>query len=449
MSRSGRKKKKSFHISGASLLIFVIVLALAVAGTVYFAGKTQQTPSAEPDPVSTAPVPKEEPKDQPSAKPSKPELPPEPTTAAVSLRCAGDIMAHQTQIDAARTSDDSFDFSEWFSLMQPYMDNCDLLLGNVETTFRGKGPYSGYPAFNSPDELFQTIVDTGIDVVLMSNNHMMDSGFDGLLRDIELFKDKGVLTVGAQYPEDDKFVITEVSGVKIGIVAYTYETQTYQGMRTVNGYAISKEREPYINSFGYQATFDQDMETIKNQMKLCREAGADVILLYMHWGEEYQIEANPWQRKMAGILADGGADIIIASHPHTIQEIEAIEVQNGDGSTKTVPVFYSIGNFISNQRAETLSGYPNARYTADAMLACVDFTYSFEDKRIIDIDFGCIPAWVERYKKDGKYKYYVLPLTEGFENSSILAESGHLSDAKQALADIINNVGGEDLIWQK
>ena len=152
---------------------------------------------------------------------------------------------------------------------------------------------------------------------------------------------------------------------------------------------------------------------------------------------------------MAGILADGGADIIIASHPHTIQEIEAIEVQNDDGSTKTVPVFYSIGNFISNQRAETLSGYPNARYTADAMLACVDFTYSFEVKRIIDIDFGCIPAWVERYKKDGKYKYYVLPLTEGFENSSILAESGHLSDAKQALADIINNVGGEDLIWQK
>ena len=134
--------------------------------------------------------------------------------------------------------------------------------------------------------------------------------------------------------------------------------------------------------------------------------------------------------------------MIIASHPHVVQEIDEINVAY-NGHLKKVPVFYSIGNFVSNQRQETLSN----KYTENGLLACVDFVYSYEEERIIDIKYGAIPTWVERYSKGGKYQYYIVPLTEGFEESEILAESGHLGRAKQALEDLKKIVGGEEKLW--
>ena len=130
-----------------------------------------------------------------------------------------------------------------------------------------------------------------------------------------------------------------------------------------------------------------------------------------------------------------GADIIFASHPHVLQQAEYLEPE---GSDRKVPVFYSMGNFISNQRTETLGN----RYTEQGLMAQVDLTWSEKDG-ITEIRMGGIPTWVDKYYSEGKQVYEIIPLSEGLEENEALEVSGHLSRAEQALEDA-NGILGFD-----
>ena len=448
--RARRKKKQQRQRLGLFLCVLVIALLAIIFAAVFkgCSGKEKPVKPASSEPaaaqqttgaaVETASSGK---KTEPEPEP-EPELPPEPTTAAISLRCAGDIMGHLSQIEGAYVKEtDSYDFKPVFSLIKPYMQDCDICMANIETTFKGSKPWQGYPGFNSPDELLYDIVDTGIKVALLSNNHMFDTRITGLMRGLEMFREAGVMTAGAQKDGEENYTIIEINNVKLGIVAYTYETSMYNGLHTVNGIAIPADDYDNMNGFGYQ-NYDADLAKIKATIDNCKAAGAQVIVAYMHWGEEYQNSANNWQKRIAQDLADNGADMIIASHPHVVQEIDEINIAR-DGHLHKIPVFYSIGNFVSNQRQETLSN----KYTENGLLACVDFVYSYEEERIIDIKYGAVPTWVERYNKNGRRQYYIVPLTEGFEEYDFWAESGHLNRAKQALEDLKRIVGGEEKLW--
>ena len=448
--RARRKKKQQRQRLGLFLCVLVIALLAIIFAAVFkgCSGKEKPVKPASSEPaaaqqttgaaVETASSGK---KTEPEPEP-EPELPPEPTTAAISLRCAGDIMGHLSQIEGAYVKEtDSYDFKPVFSLIKPYMQDCDICMANIETTFKGSKPWQGYPGFNSPDELLYDIVDTGIKVALLSNNHMFDTRITGLMRGLEMFREAGVMTAGAQKDGEENYTIIEINNVKLGIVAYTYETSMYNGLHTVNGIAIPADDYDNMNGFGYQ-NYDADLAKIKATIDNCKAAGAQVIVAYMHWGEEYQNSANNWQKRIAQDLADNGADMIIASHPHVVQEIDEINIAR-DGHLHKIPVFYSIGNFVSNQRQETLSN----KYTENGLLACVDFVYSYEEERIIDIKYGAVPTWVERYNKNGRRQYYIVPLTEGFEEYDFWAESGHLNRAKQALEDLKKIVGGEEKLW--
>jgi poly-gamma-glutamate synthesis protein (capsule biosynthesis protein) len=126
---------------------------------------------------------------------------------------------------------------------------------------------------------------------------------------------------------------------------------------SVNGCYISDETAGVINSFNFN-TLDEDCQSIKGDIDAAKAAGAQVIVVYYHWGEEYQREPNNWQKKLAQRTADMGADVIFASHPHVPQMMEFVTVTD---SAKQVPVFYSLGNFIF--QTETVSVQP-----ADAFL---------------------------------------------------------------------------------
>ena len=449
-----RVKKRKHKVNRKRFGLFLCLILLLCAGLVLLlhscAGRNEnkggntedQSPAQTAEAGSTPSAIGSEPEDGPA----EPEPEPEPVELHVSMRCAGDIMAHESQLKAAYDkASDSYDFTDVFSYVKPYISCADLPMANLETTFHDTPPYTGYPGFKSPDSLLDAALTMDLKLAFVANNHTFDSGLTGLKRDIELIRSKGVVASGGQLPGEDRFQIININGVNIGVVAYTYETQRYQGMRTVNGYALNADAVECINSFGYQETFESDLEAIKEQMRLCREAGADVILCYMHWGEEYQLSANGWQLRIGEYLANNGADFILASHPHTLQQIEKFEIEEEWG-TKIVPCFYSMGNFVSNQRQETLKN----RYTEQGMVACIDFTYVPDTGEIKDVEYGCIPTWVEKYtNKDGKLKYFVIPLVGDFENNPELVASGHVSRAQQALEDIKKLVGGEDLIWQE
>ena len=160
-----------------------------------------------------------------------------------------------------------------------------------------------------------------------------------------------------------------------------------------------------------------------------------MVVVYYHWGEEYQREPNNWQEKLAQRTADMGADVIFASHPHVPQRMEYVTVTD---STKKVPVFYSLGNFVSNQRAEIM----NDTRTEEELIGIVNITYK-EDTGITAVEMDAVPLWVDKYYDGSDLIYTVIPLDENMEQNASLQASGHMSNAERALEEI-NEILGRD-----
>ena len=139
---------------------------------------------------------------------------------------------------------------------------------------------------------------------------------------------------------------------------------------------------------------------------------------------------------MAQALADLGADVIFASHPHVLQRVDVL----GSEDHRNVPVFYSMGNFISNQRYETLN---QNRYTEQGMLAQVDLQVIKSSGQVVAETIKVIPTWVDRY--GSPMKYAIIPLDENLDSNPVLAASGHLDRARQALEDVTALIGEEYL----
>jgi len=348
------------------------------------------------------------------------------------ISSVGDVMVHQSQITAQYdNASDTYDFHNNFKYVKKYIEGADLALCNLETTFGGK-PYAGYPLFSAPDALAPALKDTGFDVVITANNHLLDRGVSGLKGTIEVLRANGLTPLGSRTsPDEPQYVILDVKGVKIGILAYTYATASSSGGLLVNGSAISAAAEGLVNYFRY-SHLDDDLAAIKGTADEARSAGADIIIVYYHWGEEYQLRSNERQRYIAGkTVADIGADMIFASHPHTPQEVGFI---TNSVTGRQVPVFFSMGNFISNQRTETLSA-PNVRYTEIGVIARVELDFDIENREILSLSAKAVPTWVDKYKAGGRDIYAIIPLDDEMDGNETLAASGHLSRARKALED--------------
>jgi len=318
----------------------------------------------------------------------------------------GDIMAHSTQIDGAKTSD-GYDFSAFFKEVDDYFKEADLSVANLEVTFGGteSGKFSGYPAFNTPDQLADTIKDSGLNFLLTSNNHSYDTGLFGLKRTIQMLEERGLEYIGTVAdPTDSLYTVKTVNDIKIGMADYTYETQTLKaGRKYLNGNLLAEEANDLIASFSYDRIeeFYTEAEEVIADMK---EQGAEFIVFYMHWGEEYQLQANTWQKSIAQRLSNMGVDIIVGSHPHVVQPVELIYSEDGQNTTVCI---YSTGNAVSNQRKELISSCPTG-HTEDGMI----FTYTLkkygDEVTLTEVDV--IPTWVNKYPGGSGYQYTIYPL---------------------------------------
>lgn len=251
------------------------------------------------------------------------------TPDTVTLRFIGDVMLHTAQIGR--------DYGTFLKGIEDDLRNADVSVGNMEFTLGG-APYTGYPAFSSPDAYAEYARQAGIDIFLTANNHILDRGVSGLERTLDKYtefeKDAGFAYTGSGRTEDSFMkhnpLFFRAKGIRIAIVNCTYGTN----VGPVPGY-------PRV-------------AVLEDACALIREAsrkGADIIIAMPHWGTEYKTANNRVQRDWARKMAECGADIIIGAHPHVVQNMELLEVFGDDGRQKTVPVFYSIGNAVSNMSA--------------------------------------------------------------------------------------------------
>ncbi len=288
----------------------------------------------------------EAPTDDETIAPSAEHAEPEEEFVEVLLLAAGDVMVHTPQLSQAWDPDQGkYDFSPSFEYISDYIKEADIAVANLETTFGGpERGYDGYPLFNSPDELAHNLKDAGFDLICTANNHSLDSGVEGIYRTVDILEEAGLPSFGtARTPEErDAPIIARANDINIAFLAYTDST---------NGIPVPQGKEHIINFIDLNSDPElEEAEAIfQEDIYNARQAGADLVAVYMHWGYEYHFEPNEWQQELANLLAGAGADMVLGSHPHVIQPMETISVSNERGEPHETFVAYSMGNFVSNQ----------------------------------------------------------------------------------------------------
>ena len=321
----------------------------------------------------------------------------------IEIMAVGDLLMH---IDIVQAMYDWSNDTYNFELIKDYLSKADLTIANLETTLAGEeSGYSGYSCFNTPDELADSLKKSGVDIISNMSNHSLDKGEYGFIRTREVLKEKGFDVIGTRDSEkDSRYIIKEVKDIKVGITAYGYTTDAYEEARGLNGIPIPDNLYSLMNTFN-PYDLDNDLLEMKKEIDKMKDDGVDVIVFYMHWGEEYQLEPNESQLTIAQFLANEGVDIIFGDHPHTIQPIDILESDDGNHSTA---VIYSLGNFISSQRTESI-GNP---YTEDGLMVSVNITKNFKTGEVtVDVP-QYIPTWVKLNIFNGNYCYQVVPATE-------------------------------------
>ena len=247
-------------------------------------------------------------------------------TKKMSLVAVGDCLIHGAVYMDAKTGTDTYDFSDMISLVKPMIENYDLKYYNQETIIGGKNlGVSHYPRFNSPDEIGDNMVDLGFNLVSLANNHALDKDEAGILYSNEYWKGKNVITAGTYSSSEmrDDINVYEQNGIKYAFLAYTTST---------NGLNVPAGKDYLINVYSDEQA-KEDIDKIKDKV--------DVIIVSMHWGDEYVLEPTESEKEIAQYLSSLGVNLIIGSHPHVIQPV---------GYVNDTLVIYSLGNFLSGQR---------------------------------------------------------------------------------------------------
>ncbi|MBQ0078356.1 MAG: CapA family protein [Eubacterium sp.] len=334
----------------------------------------------------------------------------------ISISNVGDVIIHDPFLRSTKyKSGDDYDYSDCFKYMKDKYSEPNYMVANLETTFGGKKKgYSGYPMFNSPDSLADAMSANGIDLFLTANNHIYDTGASGLVRTAQVLEEKGYDYTGIRSSEEQKrYFIKDIDGIKVGFINYVFETPSSSG-KSMNGNHMDSSVADLVNSFK-PSKLDGFYEEITKQIALMKIEGAEFIIVYPHWGEEYKLEAQEYPKKMAQRLCDIGVDAIIGGHPHVVEPIDVLTSE--DGKHKTL-VAYSMGNQLSNQRREMISSFPTG-HTEDGLM--IGFTLTRGTDGLVSItDIQAEPTWVYKSGNQQNPTYYVLPA----DDTEVLKSTG-------------------------
>ena len=248
-------------------------------------------------------------------------------TNELSFVAVGDCLIHRFVYTDAKESDGNYHFDKMFTEVAPLIKSHDLAYYNQESNIGGKAlGLSAYPRFNSPEEIGDSMVNLGFNLVSLANNHTMDKGEQGVINSVNFWKTKpGVYYTGEALSWKDReenIKIQEKNGIKYAFFSYTTVT---------NGLIPPSGKEYLTNIYSKEKT-KEDIDKVKDKV--------DLIIVAMHWGEEYTTNPTLNQKQVAKDLSNMGAHLIIGNHAHSIQPVEMVN---------DTLVFYALGNFISAQ----------------------------------------------------------------------------------------------------
>ncbi len=251
----------------------------------------------------------------------------------------GDNIIHKRIYEYAYAKEGgSFDFL--YDAFRDEIENADISALQAETVLVDKeSAVSGYPSFGSPIAVGEAIKNAGFDIAVCANNHSLDRGIYGIDTITRFYEQNGIICTGIQNSADTEYVPYETisrNGIKFALFNYTYGT---------NG---NDARQKYPYAVHYLPESDNDKRSFVEEIKNARSE-TDFIIVFVHWGDEYSTEISKAQKEYAGLLAEAGADVIIGTHPHVVQDTELIDRPDGG----QMLVYYSLGNFRADQKQDT------------------------------------------------------------------------------------------------
>jgi hypothetical protein len=311
---------------------------------------------------------------------------PQKDSVTIKMIFAGDLMGHMPWINSGLKNGD-YHYDTAYTFIKPYIERADYAMLNLETTLNG-APYTGYPMFTSPDALARDAKKAGFDFMALANNHCADRGNSGIRRTNHVLDSLKIPHTGS-FNDTAMFLknyppVIDVKGIKIAILNYTYST---------NGIPVYGPN--YVNII--------DSISIMDGIKKAKAKNPDLIISIMHWGEEYSRKESDWQERFARLMATNGVDIVFGAHPHVVQPIKTFP--SAKDASRVVPVFYSVGNFLCNQRD---------RYKDGGIFAEVTIT-KVNGKTYVN-DFCYLPFWLR--KNESNRSYVAIPLNNWDKNGA-------------------------------
>lgn len=297
----------------------------------------------------------------------------------LSLLFIGDVMGHDGQLAAAYNAQTKqYEFDTCFSFIAPIIRSYDYAIANLEVTLNCT-PYSGYPSFSSPASLASAMVHSGVNCFVTANNHSADRGKKGVINTLDALDSIKVLSTGTFRTPQERTtlypLILEKNGIRIALLNCTYGLN---GLPVPEGTAINLI----------------DTTQIKQDIARAKSVNAEYIIMFIHWGLEYQLAPNSEQIRIAEFLKNQGVHAVIGSHPHVVQRAEWNKTDN-------FFTVYSLGNFISNQRTQPRDG---------GMM--IELQIEKQNGMVCITNAGYILTWVYTPTVNTKKQFYVLPVAQ-------------------------------------
>lgn len=299
-------------------------------------------------------------------------------SSIIRMAAVGDILCEKDMIADAK-QEEGYIFSSMFTNMPSYFEHADVVMGAMEVNFCDGEEISGYPKYNSPQEFAQAVKKSGVHLVSLATHHSYDYGEEGLAQTKKYLERIGMTTIGTKQ-EESRWIVEEYRGAKIAFLSYTCACEGADETSLVNLYS--------------EETVQQDMEEAKQE--------ADFICVLMHWGNIEGGAVTEEQRSIAGFLVEQGANMIIGSHPATIQPVEI--VQNKDG--ENVLVAYSLGNYISTF---------TKKHANIGMMLDIELLRSGETGKVYLKSVNYTPLYVLDNGKEAENRYEIIDMKQTAE----------------------------------
>ncbi|MFC1503952.1 CapA family protein [Spirochaetota bacterium] len=256
-------------------------------------------------------------------------------TNAIKLLFTGDIMHNMSTYYKSLKHKE--EYTTFFSLVSNHISDADIAVCNLESPVSFAHSIRGYPRFNAPVKLLKALKSTGFDIVTTANNHAMDQYKSGLLNTLRAIRDHDFVNVGTSAIKNstNRIYFTNSNNIKIAFIAYTY---------SLNGI----NHHGHVNLFNFNQKRKVPKKIISD-IHYAKSRDADLIILFAHWGFEYENRPRRIIRKYAHMLCNAGADIIIGTHPHVLQPVEYYRAKD----KRECFIAYSLGNFLSSGSYKT------------------------------------------------------------------------------------------------